>query len=67
MLTQSLHAHHRVWCLNEKGALAATDALPDTPPGFRPRAEAVLSGLGDPVAAVEEASALVADVRAALG
>ncbi|MDX2707378.1 nucleotidyltransferase domain-containing protein [Streptomyces sp. PA03-6a] len=67
VLTQSLHAHHRVWCLNEKGALAAAGALPDAPPGFRSRAEAVLSGLGDPVTAVEDAAALVADVRAALG
>jgi hypothetical protein len=67
VLAQSLHAHHRVWCLNEKGALAAADALPGTPAGFRPRAEAVLSGLGTPVRAVEDASALVADVRAALG
>ncbi|MFF7214923.1 DUF4037 domain-containing protein [Streptomyces sp. NPDC008238] len=66
VLAQSLHAHHRVWCLNEKGALAAADALPDTPAGFRAHAEAVLAGLGDPVAAVEDASALVARVRAAL-
>lgn len=67
VLTQSLHAHHRVWCLNEKGALAAADALLGTPSGFRARAEAVLAGLGSPMAAVEAASALVAEVRGALG
>jgi hypothetical protein len=66
VLAQSLHAHHRTWCLNEKGALASAAALPDTPPDFRDRAEAVLSGLGDPAKAVEAAAALVADVRARL-
>ncbi|MFD3454641.1 nucleotidyltransferase domain-containing protein [Streptomyces sp. NPDC058691] len=67
VLAQSLHAHHRVWCLNEKGALAAADALPGTPPGFRARAEAVLAGLGDPANAVEAAAGLVAEVRERLG
>ncbi|MDX6314474.1 MAG: hypothetical protein QOF84_6594 [Streptomyces sp.] len=66
VLTQSLHAHHRTWCLNEKGALAAAAALPDTPADFRARAEAALSGLGEPVRAVETAAGLVADVRAVL-
>jgi hypothetical protein len=63
---EPLHAHHRTWCLNEKGALASAAALPDTPPDFRARAEAVLSGLGDPAKAVGDAAALVADVRARL-
>lgn len=66
VLTQALHAHHRVWCLNEKGALAAAAALPDTPESFRERAEAVLSGLGEPAEAVEAAAALVTDVTAVL-
>lgn len=45
-LVQALHAHHRVWCLNEKGALAAATAMPETPPGFGDRATALLGGLG---------------------
>ncbi|WP_246143507.1 nucleotidyltransferase domain-containing protein [Actinacidiphila oryziradicis] len=63
ILVQAILAHHRVWCLNEKGALAAAAGLPDTPAGFRDRAQAVLSGLGDPPAAVEATAALVAEVR----
>ncbi|WP_406282355.1 nucleotidyltransferase domain-containing protein [Streptomyces sp. NBC_00209] len=61
VLAQSLHAHHRTWCLNEKGALAATAALPATPAGFADRANAALRGL-DP-AAVETAAELVREVR----
>jgi hypothetical protein len=64
ILAQSLHAHHRTWCLNEKGALAAAARLPDTPPGFRARATAALTGLD--LAAVDTAAALVKDVRAVL-
>ncbi|GAA1359727.1 nucleotidyltransferase domain-containing protein [Streptomyces beijiangensis] len=64
ILAQSLHAHHRTWCLNEKGALAATAALPHTPPDFTARATAALTGL-DP-AAVETAADLVKEVRAVL-
>lgn len=63
VLTQSLHAHHRTWCLNEKGALAAAAALPGTPQDFLARAEDVLTRLDDPAAAVEAAAALVADTR----
>jgi hypothetical protein len=67
VLTQCLHAHHRAWCLNEKGALAAAAALPRTPPDFRARAEDVLTRLGDPAAAVDAAAALVADTHDLLG
>ncbi|MCZ4123760.1 DUF4037 domain-containing protein [Streptomyces sp. H39-S7] len=67
VLAQSLHAHHRTWCLNEKGALAAAAALPAAPPDFRARAEGVLARLDDPAAAVEAAAALVADTRDLLG
>jgi predicted nucleotidyltransferase len=64
VLAQALLAHHRVWCLNEKGATAAAAALPDTPPAF---AERVASALRAPLAqAVEEAAELVRDVRAVL-
>ncbi|MER7728664.1 nucleotidyltransferase domain-containing protein [Streptomyces sp. NPDC096323] len=64
ILAQSLHAHHRTWCLNEKGALAAAAALPDTPADFAERVDEALRGL-DP-AAVETAAALVRDVREVL-
>ncbi|MCB5909053.1 nucleotidyltransferase domain-containing protein [Streptomyces pinistramenti] len=70
-LVQALHAHHRVWCLNEKGALAAAAALPDTPPGFGADATALLGELGRTGAelghALKLAGRLVADVRAVVG
>ncbi|WP_328904517.1 nucleotidyltransferase domain-containing protein [Streptomyces sp. NBC_00441] len=64
ILAQSLHAHHRTWCLNEKGAVAATAALPGTPPGFAERVDAALRGLD--AAAVETAAELVREVREVL-
>ncbi|MFE2032483.1 nucleotidyltransferase domain-containing protein [Streptomyces scopuliridis] len=64
ILVQALLAHHRLWCLNEKGALATAAALPHTPPGFAHRVTAALQGLD--AAAVEAADALVRDVRAVL-
>lgn len=64
ILTQSLHAHHRTWCLNEKGALAAAGALPDTPADFAERVGEALRGLD--AAAVQRAAELVRDVRSVL-
>ncbi|MET9592836.1 nucleotidyltransferase domain-containing protein [Streptomyces sp. NPDC006516] len=64
VLAQSLHAHHRVWCLNEKGALAAAAALPDTPADFADRVSKALRGLD--ATAVETAAGVVRDVRAVL-
>ncbi|MFC8538495.1 nucleotidyltransferase domain-containing protein [Streptomyces sp. NPDC057249] len=64
ILAQALHAHHRTWCLNEKGAIAATAALPGTPAGFADRVDAALRGLD--AAAVETAAELVREVRAVL-
>ncbi|MER5362864.1 nucleotidyltransferase domain-containing protein [Streptomyces sp. NPDC002785] len=64
ILTQSLHAHHRTWCLNEKGALAAAAALPDTPADFAERVGEALRGLD--AAAVKRAAELVQDVRSVL-
>ncbi|MYQ76338.1 MULTISPECIES: nucleotidyltransferase domain-containing protein [unclassified Streptomyces] len=64
ILAQALHAHHRTWCLNEKGAVAATAALPETPPGFAERVDAALRGLD--TAAVETAAELVREVREVL-
>ncbi len=62
VLTQSLHAHHRRWLLNEKGALAATAALPGTPERFAERVTACLTALD--AGAVEAAAGLVREVRA---
>ncbi|MGW1835983.1 DUF4037 domain-containing protein [Streptomyces sp. NPDC002067] len=66
-LVQALHAHHRVWCVNEKGALAAVAALPGTPPEFARDAAALLGGLGteeEPLRrSLERARRLVAAVR----
>ncbi|MFJ4124669.1 nucleotidyltransferase domain-containing protein [[Kitasatospora] papulosa] len=64
ILAQVLHAHHRVWCLNEKGALAAAAALPDAPSDFADRASAALRGLD--AEAVEAAADVVREVRAVL-
>ncbi|MEV6418406.1 nucleotidyltransferase domain-containing protein [Streptomyces sp. NPDC051662] len=64
ILVQALLAHHRIWCLNEKGALATAAALPDTPPDFARRVATALRGLD--AAALEVADALVRDVRAVL-
>ncbi|MGW1868884.1 nucleotidyltransferase domain-containing protein [Streptomyces mauvecolor] len=64
ILAQSLHAHHRRWLLNEKGALASAAALPAAPRDFAERAAAALTGLD--TGAVELAATLVSEVRAAL-
>ncbi|MFD4139885.1 nucleotidyltransferase family protein [Streptomyces sp. NPDC058572] len=64
VLVQSLHAHHRVWCLNEKGALAAAAAFPGVPKDFTARVTSALTAL-DP-AAVESAGELVRETRARL-
>nr|WSS65277.1 nucleotidyltransferase domain-containing protein [Streptomyces sp. NBC_01177] len=64
VLAQALHAHHRVWCLNEKGALASAAALPGAPADFADRVSEALRGLD--AAAVETAAGVVRDVRAVL-
>ncbi|MGW3658949.1 nucleotidyltransferase family protein [Streptomyces sp. NPDC005151] len=65
ILAQALHAHHRTWCLNEKGALAAAALLPETPADFAERVGGALRGLD--TAAVETAASVVRDVREVLG
>ncbi|MFE1960533.1 nucleotidyltransferase domain-containing protein [Streptomyces sp. NPDC059479] len=64
ILVQALLAHHRVWCLNEKGATATAAALPDTPPDFAARIARALRSLD--AEAVEAAGALVTEVRTVL-
>lgn len=65
ILAQSLHAHHRTWCLNEKGASAAAATLPDTPAHYTEQIGEALRGLDEE--AVELAAQVVRDVRAACG
>ncbi|NNJ05793.1 nucleotidyltransferase domain-containing protein [Streptomyces sp. PKU-MA01144] len=64
VLVQSLHAHHRLWCLNEKGALAAAAALPAAPPDLVGRVATALRDLGPE--AVASAADLTAKIRGAL-
>ncbi|MFJ8310316.1 MULTISPECIES: nucleotidyltransferase domain-containing protein [unclassified Streptomyces] len=64
VLAQSLHAHHRRWLLNEKGALASAAALDAAPAGFAEGAAAALRALD--AGAVDLADDLVREVRAAL-
>ncbi|SDQ96720.1 MULTISPECIES: nucleotidyltransferase domain-containing protein [unclassified Streptomyces] len=70
-LVQALHAHHRRWCLNEKGALAAASAMPETPPGFGDRASVLLGGIGhggrELKRSLEAAAELVDEVRGVVG
>jgi predicted nucleotidyltransferase len=70
VLAQSLLAAHRVWCLNEKGALAAAARLPSAPQDFAARVDALLGGAGRTpeqlAATVRSAAGLVAEVRARL-
>ncbi|MCX4753938.1 hypothetical protein [Kitasatospora purpeofusca] len=70
VLVQALYAADRRWCLNEKGALAVAETLPTAPPGFGPRARALLAAPGgDPAAltaTVAAARGLVEDTEAAL-
>lgn len=71
LLVQALFAHHRRWCLNEKGAMAAVAGMPDTPVGFAGRAESLLGELGGGARELGErvgrAGGLVDEVRAVLG
>jgi hypothetical protein len=70
ILVQSLFAHARRWCLNEKGALDVAGRLPGAPLEFAARARVLLGNPGTTAAAltatVTAAAALVADTRAAL-
>ncbi|MFF2925116.1 nucleotidyltransferase domain-containing protein [Streptomyces celluloflavus] len=69
-LVQALHAHHGVWCVNEKGALAVAAALPRTPPGFGGHATTLLGELGrtdvELTRSLTRAERLVTEVREAV-
>ncbi|WP_338673979.1 nucleotidyltransferase domain-containing protein [Streptomyces sp. SCSIO 30461] len=65
VLTQSMHAAHRTWLLNEKGALASASRLPNAPADFGDRAAAALRALD--ATAVADAARLVRDTRELLG
>ncbi len=70
VLVQALFARNRRWCLNEKGALAVAETLPDAPTAFGPRVRALLGAPGETAesltATVTGARALVEETRAAL-
>ncbi|MCY0930932.1 nucleotidyltransferase domain-containing protein [Streptomyces sp. H27-H1] len=70
ILVQALFAADRRWCLNEKGALAAAEALPSAPAGFGERVRTLLGVQGTTAssltATVAEARTLVEETRAAL-
>ncbi|MFF5293922.1 nucleotidyltransferase domain-containing protein [Paractinoplanes globisporus] len=61
----ALHGAARKWLINEKGAVAATAALPGAPERFRERVDQAFAGLdGDPLhltAAIDTAADLVLD------
>jgi hypothetical protein len=62
ILTHALFGHHRLWCPNEKGALAAVSRLPGTPARFAERVGEALRGLD--VLAVDGMAQLTDAVRA---
>jgi hypothetical protein len=70
ILAQSLHAWHRVWCLNEKGAFPAAAALPGAPADLGARVDALLGRPGSTpaelTATVAAAAEIVAMTRTAL-
>ncbi|MFG2911874.1 nucleotidyltransferase domain-containing protein [Kitasatospora sp. NPDC048298] len=71
ILVQALYAHHRRWCLNEKGALAVAERLPDTPRHFGKVARGLLAAPGgsaaELTATVTRARELTRETVAALG
>jgi hypothetical protein len=65
VLCHGLHGAARRWLLNEKGAVAATAALPIAPAGFAEQAHALFDG-ADLADRVDRAQRLVAAVQAML-
>lgn len=66
----ALHGHAGRWLVNEKGAVRSTAKLPNAPVGFESRAQGLLGNLGvtepELSTAIDRATALVADVAAAV-
>lgn len=71
LCAHALHAHDRVWLINEKGAIDAAGRLPSAPPGFAERARDVLGRVGTTGAEIavtlDAARALVTDVAKIVG
>ncbi|MET9020094.1 nucleotidyltransferase domain-containing protein [Actinopolymorpha sp. NPDC004070] len=67
IMAHALHARAGRWVLNEKGLVAAAGRLPDAPPAFAARAQALCGGIGttpaELTAALADADRLLADVR----
>lgn len=70
VLCHAIHAHAGRWLINEKGMVAATDAL-GVVEGFGERVRSLLGTVGvtreEIAATVDATDALVADVRASVG
>ncbi|MFF9641884.1 nucleotidyltransferase domain-containing protein [Kitasatospora aureofaciens] len=70
VLVQALYARDRRWCLNEKGALAIAEQLPNVPVDFGDRARQLLGATGETpdalAATVDRARVLVGEVVAVL-
>ncbi|MBY8881460.1 nucleotidyltransferase domain-containing protein [Actinacidiphila acidipaludis] len=74
VLVQALHADAGRWLVNEKGAVDSAGRLPSAPPGFAARAHGLFAAAGPRgreapealAAALDDADALIADVRACL-
>jgi hypothetical protein len=64
----ALHGHARRWLINEKGMIASAERLAGAPPGFAPRAHALLAVIGASPAQLAEtvarAEALIGEVGA---
>ncbi|SCL64609.1 Nucleotidyltransferase domain-containing protein [Micromonospora citrea] len=60
VLAQVLHARAGRWLVNEKGMLASAGRLPDAPPDFARRAQALLAAVGR---TPDELAATLADAR----
>ncbi len=65
----ALHGHGRQWLTHEKGMVASAACLPQAPPGFAERAQAILAAVGtsppEIAQTVSRAAALIDEVRAA--
>ena len=66
-MVQALFAANRTYLVNEKGSLARAETLPECPPGFRARAEGVLSTIGREPAELERALEAMRELEREVG
>jgi len=60
---QALFAANRAYLVNEKGALARAETLPECPPDFRARAEGALAAIGREPAELDRALAAMRELE----